>query len=142
MGRWLIAIGVAFFAADAAAGCWLDVAIGSRHSDRGAGYNEHNYGLGVDCQVAKDWSAVAGQYKNSLNRDTIYAGADYTYARAWGVEFGLRTVIATGYDDNPIPLPPIPVAKIRGKSWGLGLLFVPPVTDKHWVVGYWLSFAF
>lgn len=145
MGRWL-ALCVLFVVAPANAGCWVDLPLGSRHSDRDAGYNEHNYGLGVDCRMTRLWGmdvdAVAGEYRNSLREDTWYAGADLIYARPWGVELGFRGALATGYSDGVAPLPPIPIAKIRGKRWGVGVLFVPPVIDSKWVVGYWLSFAF
>lgn len=146
MGRWLILI-LLVLPTSAAATCWVDIPFGSFHSDRQGEYNERNTGLGIDCRVSRQWKldVVGGFYENSQYVETRYAGVDWMPLQFGNVELGLREVKATGYSEHAAWTPfPIPVAKIRSreKGYGLGVMFVPPVSSSRWVMGFWAQIAF
>lgn len=61
------------------------------------GYNEQNPGLGVRLGSG-DWYAAAGGYKNSLGRDSVYAGGGKTLGRMGPVDLNLNGGLVTGYD--------------------------------------------
>lgn len=66
------------------------------------GYNGRNPGLGL--RLGKgDWYGAVGFYKNSLNRDSVYAGGGKTLARRGPVSFNLNAGIVTGYDMPAAP---------------------------------------
>jgi len=62
-----------------------------------SGYNEFNYGGGIEQTVNQDWSIAGGWYRNSE-----YRGSTYTYGRynvykneSWNIGIGIGAV--TGY---------------------------------------------
>ena len=75
----------------------------SRHlTERANGkqWNEANAGLGVRYQLRPDWSVQAGAYRNSINRTSAYAIAEWTPVRYAGLFAGA----ATGYADGVRPV--------------------------------------
>lgn len=117
---------------------WLVVTVGSRHHKRG--YNEHNWGLGLEHGVSEYWRLVVGTYKNSFYRDTIYLGAMYTpfsFAAAGGtVRLGGAVLYASGYEPQPVVLP-FPMIAYEQKHWGLN---VGPILPT--VVGFQLKLRY
>ena len=73
------------------------------HFDRTRGYNEHNFGLGLEREFSSSLAGEFGFYRNSYYRETAYAWAIYTPWRAgdWsvGTDFGL----VTGYGHPVAP---------------------------------------
>ena len=95
---------------------WLVFTIGSRHHKRG--YNEHNWGVGIEHGVTDNWRAVAGTYRNSFYRQTLYAGAIYLPLRVGDWRVGAAASLVSGYVQHPV-LVAFPFISYEQKDWGL-----------------------
>lgn len=96
--------------------------------------NENNSGIGIE-KVKDSLHKMAGIYKNSYGKNTLYGMLGYT---PWGndnLQFGPFIGAATGYSKAPI----VPVAggMLSGKygDYGFNLILTPSVTQngKHTV---------
>lgn len=92
----LIALSVPAHSSDT----WVHVYGVSWH-DR-PGYRETNTGLGVERQLSPKWSAMAGTFQNSLDRQSVIVAAKYHWIRqgAWSVNWHLGGV--TGYPNYTV----------------------------------------
>lgn len=102
---WLI-----LFCPPAKAGdLWLDVNLASKHFIDTPGtlqdYNERNYGFGFEYRFNENYHFIAGEYSNSLNNQSYYAGlgrllksggTDYLWKH---YEFGAEMGVANGYGE-------------------------------------------
>lgn len=61
-------------------------------------YNERNLGAGLRAQLAPAWAVQGGVYRNSYDRTSVYALADWTPLAAGPVRAGLFAGLASGYD--------------------------------------------
>ena len=108
------------FAAD-----WLTSTVRSYHMER-KGYEEQNYGLGVETEVTQRLRLALGFYRNSERRDSVYGAAVYCPLylqfgnwRGCGLVGGV-----SGYNDTVAPLAGA-VLSYEGKEWGANLLILP-----------------
>lgn len=117
---------LAMFAPPAFAGDWI---LGSGLSLHGKkGYNEKNYGIGYERGLDKDWSLLGGAYRNSLDKNTLYAGFAYTPWSFGGVKLGGVGVLATGYSERYPVIPQVAfLAKVEGEKYGLNVYWLPTV---------------
>lgn len=112
----------------------------SYHTDRSVKHNEVNPGLGVEIDMPEpDTRVIAGFYKNSEWRQTVYAGASWTpwhFGRY--VKAGMAIGIATGYQpQNLLGLTPIGAAvlSVEGDRVGANVMALPPVGQYPGVFG-------
>ena len=94
---------------------WVEVHIGSKHSEdtyydhetyEKKEFNETNLGLGYMHGLNEHIEVGFGGYKNSYNIDSFYTGFDlHTDTRDF-VRLGVRAGIITGYDFTPIMVLP------------------------------------
>ena len=117
---FLVAVGMSGRASD-----WATATVRSYHMER-KGYEEQNYGLGVETEVTQRLRLALGVYRNSERRDSLYGAAVYCphYLRfsAWrgcGLAGGV-----TGYNDTVAPLAGL-VLSYEGREWGANLLILP-----------------
>jgi len=85
------------FVSKATAEPWIVATINSYHFDREKGYEENNWGVGVEENVTDTIKAHVGVYRNSFARHSAYVLGSYSpikYGR-WSV--GLAIGPATGY---------------------------------------------
>ena len=60
------------------------------------GYNQFNYGAGIEQTVSKNWNVAGGWYRNSEYRGSAYAYGRYSvYRGSWDLGIGVGAV--TGY---------------------------------------------
>lgn len=69
----------------------------------GREWNERNVGLGIRHTFSDTWSVQAGAFRNSVDRTTVYAVANYTPVQFGGVRAGVFGGVVTGYPAG-IPL--------------------------------------
>jgi hypothetical protein len=62
-----------------------------------SGYNEFNYGAGVEQAVTKDWNVAAGWYYNSEYRGSTYAYGRYAFYKKDSWDIGVALGVVTGY---------------------------------------------
>lgn len=148
IGAILIALGIVLGIISTrvkAEGLWLTMAVKSYHMDRSAGYNEKNYGVGLEYQFNPDISVVAGEYKNSFFNKSTYYGVLYTPFVAGPVKVGILAGEISGYIlKDPRAYGPIAVPTIvwEGERFGANLVVVPPMGNGTGVFGLQLKVRF
>lgn len=84
----------------------------SYHSNRGANYNESNYGLALRHYTTKDRYITIGTYRNSEDHQSNYVG----YGWELNDYIGLSAGIVTGYKSNNILPYVLPVIRYQNIS--------------------------
>lgn len=72
------------------------------HFDQHRGYNERNFGVGLERDYSDTWGAGVGTFKNSYYRETVYAWAIYTPWDVMGWRTGALVGGVTGYDQGRV----------------------------------------
>lgn len=119
---------------------WLVASLTSYHFDDG-NHNQRNYGLGVERTLAEPWSLMAGEYRNSLNRTSVYAGVAWKPWHAGDFRFGFAGGVITGYLPHAIPML-VPTASWEHNRIGANLFFAPHVKDAPGVLGLQVKVKF
>jgi len=120
----IVAVGIF---ARAVAQTYLVFPMASYHTER-KGYNQINPGLGIERRLDERWSIGAGYYRNSVRKDSLYAGAHYMPWRVGEIRIGTALGVATGYGGL---LPMVaPAAVWDGPKLGVAVLVTPPVSGK------------
>jgi hypothetical protein len=116
----LVAVGMSGRASD-----WATATVRSYHMER-KGYEEQNYGLGVETEVTQRLRLALGFYRNSERRDSVYGAVVYCPVSVrWGNWRGCGMAGGvTGYNDTVAPLAGA-VLSYEGKVWGANLLILP-----------------
>jgi hypothetical protein len=105
---------------------WATATIASYHFDR-RGYNEQNYGLGVEYHHDPIWRFSLGFYENSYYRYTAYGMAVVMPLEIGSWRFGVATGFATGYRHYPaiVAIPTVSYEKDRaGVNFGITPAFI------------------
>ena len=103
----------------------VNIHLASKHIGE-SGLNEVNPGLGVE---HKGW--IAGLYKNSFSRRSVYAGREFNYNDYAGVKAG----IVTGYEGG---LSPMIAVYVRYSH--IEVLVIPPSPKNPVTIGFGLRF--
>ncbi|WP_298294033.1 hypothetical protein [Thiomonas sp.] len=144
--RHILAVLLLALAGTAHASPWaLDVNLTSYHTEQWArdALNQSNPGLGLEYQIAPDWSAMTGFYRNSYRRTSAYALAAWTplhVALPAGIEAsaGIAAGLVGGYTREECPVAPLGAAgvlKLRKDGYGINLLMVPNMGSKSGFIG-------
>ena len=80
---------------------WLTATLASYHFER-KGYNEQNYGAGLEYHHDDVWMGGFGFYENSYYRRTYYAMAIWMPIEEGNWRFGLAGGLASGYREYPV----------------------------------------
>lgn len=110
---------------------YLDANIAAKHWDRDAtkdlNLNERNPGIGLE-HDSGDWRQMVGQYKNSMNKNSIYALLGYTPFQTETLLGKLKAGIIgggiTGYDMPVAPAAGLLATLDRG-NYGVNFTAVP-----------------
>jgi len=105
----------------------------SKHSDEKAvgKWNERNGGAGVRYQHSQTWGLQGGTFRNSYDRQTVYAIVDYT--PLLGGSVGLFGGVATGYV-NEGPLIGGLLLRWQGERVSISARIIPKVRKEHTAV--------
>lgn len=114
----------------------LTVPLGSYHFDRSKKWQEKNWGLGVNYK-----NYVAGYYKNSYDRDSIYIGYHWQpekleYNRH--LKAGLTMIAVSGYRSSPVLL--VPTVSVETTEVSADFLLAPALGKATGFVGMQLRF--
>lgn len=135
MKKLLLILVLAFQAAGANA-LDLTIPLGSYHFDRSKNWQEKNWGLGVNYR-----NYVAGYYKNSYNRDSLYIGYHWKpdvlefnrYLKA-----GLTMIAVSGYRSSPVLM--VPTISVETGDLAADFLIAPTLGKPVGFVGMQLRF--
>ena len=106
---------------------WVSVMTRSYHNDRTQGYNEKNWGLGIEQDIYKGWRFSVGTYRNSFSRRSTYIGGLYTpihFGNNSQWSFGGTLGLVSGYKGGVLPYA-APVLTWEGKKVGVNILSIP-----------------
>lgn len=102
-------------------------------------WREDNPGIGMERESTKYnglfWAG--GYFRNSYDRDTVYAGVRWMPYRVGPVAFGAYALAATGYWS---PVLAAPAISIEGKNVALNIVVVPNLPDHSGFIGTQLRF--
>lgn len=100
-------------------------------------YNEDNYGIGA--RAREGW--FLGYYRNSVDRDSLYAGREWQWKLAGPLHVGLLAGAVTGYRHSVAPYL-IPELVLAGRRMELALVAVPPMAGVSPVIAAQLRLPF
>jgi hypothetical protein len=92
-------------------------------------YNEQNWGAALRAVLTPSWAVQGGAYRNSYDRTSVYALADFTPLRAGVFSAGLFGAVASGYEHGAFGGGLI--ARLQGERLGAAIRFMPDVTEKQ-----------
>ena len=126
---------------------WLQTGFLSYHLNRDQAHTRHfreqNYGIGFEHKLSEDSSLSIGYYRNSLDRNSFYAGYNWSPINAGAVKLGVIGGVISGYPalnkGGAFPML-LPVASLEGKAVGINLTYVPRMKDVSSVVALQLKF--
>lgn len=131
--QYLVALCIyAFFLTSAVASSSFYLNLGGfTLHDRG-GYNDFNPGLGLEVRTSDDWSFGAGVLKNSHDRRSRYAVAEYSPLTIGGAHIGFLAGAIDGYQlHNGQALPLLaPTIEWRGERFGLTCAYLPQIHGR------------
>jgi len=108
---------------------WLSFTLASHHFQSPTELEERNWGIGIEHTLQdSDWREIAGIYRNSFRRTSVYAGAVYSPLRFSHISVGLMGGIFTGYDREITPVL-APVISWEWRRIGINLMIVPSYKD-------------
>jgi hypothetical protein len=138
--RVLAVLSCALIPASASCQTWAAATIASHHFGATQHYEERNYGLGFEAPLNRPrLAAVAGEYRNSFHRTSVYAGLAWT-PLAWGpAHFGIIGGIVTGYRPDPVLPMLLPTTQLELGRFGANLYFAPKIKNGASVVGLQLK---
>jgi hypothetical protein len=107
---------------------WVNVGGFSRHFARNRGYNESNFGLGVEYRFNPELSVMAGTYYNSVRHTTTYAAVTWQPYALGSWKFGASVGVMDGYpaiSGGGTFFAAVPMATYEGKRFGVNLGVIP-----------------
>jgi len=113
---------LALLALPGCAGNWLVLTAASYHENRERGYNERNLGLGLEIPVHDEVRAIGGTYRNSHDRQSWYAGGQWTPLKLGGLSIGAAAITASGYEEDRLSLFAMPMISYEARGWGINLM--------------------
>ena len=79
---------------------YLQINGASLHSK--PGYNQFNYGLGLEQTISDNWNVAGGWYRNSEYNGSAYAYGRYSFYRNGSWDLGVGVGVVTGYKVMPV----------------------------------------
>ena len=117
---------------------WMTVTLASKHFNAESKQEEMNYGVGIEQDMARNVRAVAGTYRNSNRRDSLYFGLSWHPLKAGDWRFGAVAMLVGGYETAKHPeliKAVVPVISYETKKWGLNIPLIPATKDNAGAVG-------
>lgn len=112
---------------------WLNPGLYSYHFQREKGFNNDNFGLGVEYRYSTVSSVTLGLFYNSDRQTSHYAGWYWQPLGLGPVRLGAVLGAMDGYPkmvNGGWFFAAIPTASIEHKNFGANLMFVPSYKDR------------
>lgn len=116
--------------------------VASYHTERGHGYNERNWGIGLRLKHADPKKHyIIGTFRNSMYDQAYYVGVSTTVWRGGPVSIGYTWGGVIGYSVPVMPLL-LPEARVAYGPVSLILNWLPPIDRIPQVFGFTLGYRF
>ena len=127
-----------------AEGLWLSATTVSYHADREAGFNERNLGVGVEYELASDWRAIGGTFRNSVFRRSNYVGLHWAPLRFGNWRLGAIGGLVSGYPGYNYGWGPLaaPVLSWESGRFGANLIALPKIEEIAAVIALQVKIKF
>jgi len=99
--------------------------LASHHKEH-RGYNERNWGIGVEHHFNTTWHVAAGTYRNSYYRQTVYTMVGLEAFRLGNWRFGAAGGGVTGYTAGRMDTIFFPIVAYERGNWGFNLAPLSP----------------
>jgi hypothetical protein len=116
---------------------WISTGFLSYHTNRKAGYNEKNTGVGFEYQLNEESGLALGHYRNSVRRQTTYVQYVYTPFRIGNVRIGGAVGLVNGYPllrDGKFAPALLPVVsttfKVFDRNVGFNTVYIPSIVPN------------
>ncbi len=112
---------------------WINPGFISSHFDRSAGYNNANWGGGVEYRFSTTSSLTAGRFYNSDREYSNYAGVYWQPLAIGPIHVGAVAGGFNGYsktNNGGWFAAVLPALTIEGKRFGANLFIIPTVGDR------------
>jgi hypothetical protein len=112
---------------------WINPGMYSYHFQKDQNLNNNNLGVGLEYRFNSVASATIGNFKNSDNAHSSYAGVYYQPIAIGPIKLGVVAGVFNGYQSTnnsgwfPAALPALTVEEGR---FGANLFFIPTVGDR------------
>lgn len=119
--------------------------VASHHYGTDKKYEQGNYGIGLEHDIAKDWRAISGMYRNSNRRDSIYFGVSWTGYRYRGFGVGVAAMMVGGYEtpkNQELVKAAFPFLSYEAKGWGVNVPIIPATGSTPGVIGLQIKVKF
>ena len=122
---------------------WINPGLYSIHF-QDKGFNDNNYGLGLEYRYSDTQSVSAGGFKNSDYKVSHYLSWYWEPLKLGPVKLGATIGALDGYPkykDGGWFIAALPVASYEGKLFGLNVLLAPNYKDRlHGALSFQLKF--
>lgn len=109
---------------------WLTMSLLSQHLSNQPWMNENNPGLGLEKQLSTDTKGIAGFYKNTEGRNSIYGGINYSPVEVGPFKLGANLGLLSGYKVAPVVPMVAPTLSYEKNGLGANVVFMP--NPKDW----------
>ena len=116
---------------------WITASVLSIHYGTDKKYESQNWGVGIEQDLSANWRAIAGHYRNSNRRDSLYFGASWTAARWGNFSSGIAMMLVGGYETTKRPeliKAAIPFFSYEKEGWGINVPIIPKYQDNPGVI--------
>lgn len=130
----------------AAAGEWWgSINLASKHIGEEKPLNERNPGIGIEYAQSREITYMAGVYRNSHDRTSVYGFAAYTPVQLGAFSLGVAGGAASGYPSgHGTRILPVAAGLVRwrGERVGANLLIIPKSKNAQVTFGAQVVFKF
>ena len=122
---------------------WVTATLASKHINAETKQEEANWGVGIEQDMARNWRTVAGMYRNSNRRDSLYFGLSWHPLKVGNWRLGAVGMFVGGYETQKhqeLVKAVIPVITYERKGWGMNIPIVPATKDNAGAIGLQVKF--
>lgn len=119
---------------------WAVATVNSYHF-KDSGNNEANFGVGFERGIAERLSLMAGEYRNSMGRTSVYAGLAWTPLSYGSLHFGFAAGAISGYESRPVPMV-VPMVSMERQRYGANVFVTPNANGSSGAIGFQIKAKF
>ena len=111
---------------------WYVSTLASYHYNTEKKYEQQNYGVGIEHRLTEHFGIVAGGYRNSNRRDSLYLGVAWAPIQLYGpLRLGVAGMVVSGYEtakNTELLKAAFPFYSVEYKGYGINIPIIPPVS--------------